>query len=352
MQGMSTAEKQQSLDSFLEPIEPTLELIDRSTLEPWAVCPMQAALREAGKTGPMPSIVDTGELVHLAFSAGVQEWISSNCEIGPAGIRQAVESAVRGSRPDLQPDAIAACRASIWEFSSFLSEINPRNIHAFDGGEHLGKSGQLAWDFPSAGVRLTSEIDFLWQTHAPDVLGEEDWKSGWKINWPGDIYKSFQFNVHAVLILNNYERAKAVDVTIWDVRRGRKSYPVRFERRDLGNFTARVHAALQSRYDHKDNPVPWPVADKCAMCQVARHCSASGEFGEIADDPAKALREYIAVDAKVDALKKALSAYVKAHGPIALETGERFAREHKSAPLVQLIVPKKRKQESENGDCD
>lgn len=363
MQSLSAADKQAALGAFVDPDPPPLELFDRSTLEPWAVCPMQASLRENGQAGPLPAIVDTGELVHLAFSAGIKAWLEACAnpddyklsEFNKAAlVRSAAMAAVKCSRPDLQPDAYAACRASVWEFSRFVTDINPENILAFDGGEDFGRSGQLAIDIPTAGVTLTSELDFLWQTHAPEVLGEKDWKSGWKVHWPEDVYKQFQFNVHAVLAFHNFPEAQALDVTICDVRRNRESYPVRFERKDLGLFMARINAALQSRYDHRDNPVPWPVAEKCGVCPVARHCSASGDIGQIAADPQAALREFVALSAKHKALAVELAAHVKSNGAIELETGERFASEHKSSPRAQLIAPKRAKKakESDGDDSD
>ena len=355
MKSLSPSEMKATLDSFVDMSDPGLEVVDRSSLEPWSECPMQASLLADGKQGPMPHFVEAGEQAHQAFSRAIGEWIDTNAEIGPKGIRETLESALIGSRPDLQPQTIASARASIWTFAAFLSEINPANILHFDGGERLGRSGQLAMDFPTAGVRYTSELDLVWQGPVKGVLQTEDWKTGWRFHRGWDVANSFQFQSHAVLLFEKYPEIAAVETRVWDTRRGAATYPAIFERAKQRVYLTRIHAALQSRYDHKDNPVPWPVAEKCERCQVARHCSASGDIGTVASDPAAALREYIALGAKTKALHGLLAAHVKNNGVIQLDTGERFASEHKSKPKVQLIAPPKgktKKDEANDDDSD
>jgi hypothetical protein len=352
---LTKEEKRKTLDAFSAyDDEPELEIVGRSEAEAWATCPMQASLSEAGKEGPLPGFVETGEQVHQAFGKAIQAWIDTDGEIGPQGIRDALTQALRGSRPDLQPQVIAAARASIWSFAAELSQVNPANILHFDGGEDR-QSGQLAMDLDTAGVRFTAELDLLWAGPAKGVLQLEDYKSGWRYFRGWDVFTSFQFQSYAVLILDNYPEAQAVECRVWNTRQGTKTYPVTFERDKLDNYLSRIHAALQSRYEHKDNPVPWPTVEKCERCHVARHCSASGDVGAIAADPAAALREYIALGAKYGALGKMLTAHVKANGEIQLDTGERFASEHKSKPKVQLIAPPKgktKKEESNDDDSD
>lgn len=345
MRNITPAERREALKSFVSHDEPVLEVVGRSEAEGWATCPAQQSLIEAGKEGPQPAYVETGEQVHQAFGKAIQAWIDSTGEIGPQGIREALEQALRGSRPDLQPQVIAAARASIWQFAAFLSEVNAGNILNFDGGE--GElSGQLAMDMPTAGVRFTGEVDLLWAGPQRGVLQLEDFKSGWRFHRGGDVYQSFQFSSYSCLIFDNYPDIQAVECRVWDTRRGTKTYPVLFERSKLDNYLARIHGALQSRHDHSDNPVPWPEETKCSFCPVARHCPASGDIGEIAADPAAALRQFIALDAKYAAAKKLLTGYSDQHGPIVDGTAA-FGRRPAEKPTAKLFTLKETESESE-----
>lgn len=356
MKPLSPAERQKALDAFV-PLddEPQLEVVGRSELEQWANCPMAAHLLEQGKGGPLPSYVEAGEQTHQAIGKAIQTWIDTAGEIGPHGIREALEQALRGSRPDVQPQVIASARASVWSFSHFLAEINPDNILHFDGGEGE-RSGQLAIDIPTAGVRYTGEMDLGWSGPMRGVIQLEDWKSGFRYYRGGDVYQSFQFQSYAVLILENYPDIDAVEVRVWNLRQNTKTYPVMFTRDKLDQYMGRIHAALQARYENNFGPIPpqpWPAEDKCSRCRVARHCPAAGDIAEVQRDPQAALRVYIAKKASLAADFQLLAAQQKHHGPIELPTGERFAAEHKSKPKAQLIVPKgKPTPKEESGDDD
>jgi hypothetical protein len=351
MKPATPTERRDALRSFTAYDEPTLEVVGRSELENWSLCPAMASLIEQGKGGPLPGYVATGELVHQAIGKTVQTWIDTAGEIGPKGIRETLEQALRGTRPDLQPQVIAACRPSLWSFAAFLSEVNPGNILHFDGGEGE-RSGVLAMDLPSAGVRYCGEMDLLWAGPARGVLQLEDYKSGYRYFRGWDVLASFQFQSYAVLIFENYPDVQAVECRVWNTRQNTKTYPVMFERAKLDNYLARIHAALQSRYDHREKPEPWPTEEKCGRCPVAMHCPASGDVGMVAADPVAALNNYIALGEKYAAAGKVLTAHVKAHGPIEGD-GVRFAAEHKSKPRPQLIAAKtQEKPDDSDGDTD
>lgn len=357
MKAATTAELRDALDAFwpLEPQAEELALVRRSDLERWAECPAMAALTEGGKEGPRPDYIEVGEQVHQAISTAIRDWCESDGEIGPVGIRQSLEQALRGSRPDVQPQVIAAARASLWAFGGFLAEIHPANILAFDGGEEIGRSGQLAIDLPTAGVRYTGEVDLLWAGPEKNLLHLEDWKSGWRFFRGYDVANSFQFQSYAVMTFAVYPSIEAVEIRVWNLRNNTRTYPVFLERAKSDQYLARIHAAIQVRRNYRDDPVPWPAAEKCGRCPVALHCPASGDIGEVARDPLAALRQYIALQAKLGELEGLLKRHVKQHGPIQLDSGERFSAEWKTAPKPQLIVPKARtpKVEAEdesNGD--
>ena len=86
MKPITPAEHRQALNSFTAYDEPELEVVGRSESQGWGTCPAMQSLIEAGKEGPKPAYVETGEQVHKALGKAVQAWIDSTGEIGPQGI--------------------------------------------------------------------------------------------------------------------------------------------------------------------------------------------------------------------------------------------------------------------------
>lgn len=317
MKKISPAERREALKSLVD-ADPgaDFDVVDRSTLERAMSCPWQAKAVESGRCKTMPLIAEAGEAGHQAFSVGVHGWIDSRGAISPSDLRQDVELAVRNSRPDLQPDAIKAIQPSIWAFANLLQAIHPGNILAFDGGEDIDRSGQLAIDFPDLRTRYTSELDLLYQGDCPEVLEEVDYKTGWKHHTAELIRDSFQFQSHAVLALEKYPETKALRVRVFDTRFRSLSYGVYFERAKLHDWKVRIRGAIEARrLSQQDNPPTWPTLEKCSICPAAALCPVADEpIGDLHRDPAEFVKRLVAVEARADAMRTMAAKYVDETG--------------------------------------
>jgi hypothetical protein len=245
---------------------PPLQTVDRSTLERSANCPWQAKAIADGRCKSVGILAEVGEAVHVAFGEVLHSWIDSRGAMSPMDLRQDLEFAVTNSRPDLQPQAIRAMQGALWQWSQLVYVINPHNILAFDGGEDIDRSGQLAIDFPDLGVRYTSEIDLLYQGDCPDVLEEVDYKTGWKEHTTEDIRDSFQFQSHAVLALEKYPKSQALRIRVFDTRSRQLSYAVHFPRERLHQWKVRIRSGIDAwRVSQQDMHSAAPARRKRAQ---------------------------------------------------------------------------------------
>lgn len=303
-------------------------VVDRSTLERYASCPAQARFVDDGQVRAAGLIAASGSEVHNAISKTITSYIDQQGTLSPSAVREMLEVNLRGTRPDVQPDAIKGFRASTWAFADYLANIHFQNVLHWDGGKGE-KSGQLAFDFDDLQLRVTSEVDLLHTTAAPDLLAELDWKSGWKMWSVEDVRDSFQFGLHAFLILKNYEAVKAVRIAIWNTRMGKRTWPTEFTRGDLPAIEARIRAAAGFYLQYREMPPElaetWPVIEKCQICPAAHLCPAADKDAkEISENPAAFVDQMVAVGAKYDAMVKIASKYVDKNGDIVTPSGAAF----------------------------
>jgi hypothetical protein len=302
-------------------------VVDRSTLERFADCPMQGRLDEKHKHS-LPGIAWGGQEIHEAISRTIQIYIDSSGVISPFELKQEMESQLWSARSDLQPEAIRGFSRSIYAFAQYLSEIHFENILRFDGGEGM-KSGQLAWDFDTLKVCVTSEVDFLHSTPSPSLLSEIDWKTGWKKWTEEDVRSSFQFQLHAFLVLMNYPEVEALRVVIWNTRHRTKTWDVDFRRDQLEPIRFRIMKAIENWWKFRSmeiEDVPaWPVTEKCELCDYAIHCPvADGEIVDVNNDPQAFVEQMVVLTQRLDSMKKAGKSYVKLHGDIWTLNGDAF----------------------------
>jgi hypothetical protein len=316
MKGITPAERQEALKAFVELPEENIAVLDRSTLERAASCPWAAKAVQDGRCKAVGILAEAGEEAHKAFSEAIHVWIDSHGALSPADLRLEVENAVANARPDLQPEATRAIQGAIYSFAGLVHGIHPGNILAFDGGEDIDKSGQLAIDFPDLCVRYTSELDLLYQGDCPEVGEEVDYKTGWKTWSTEDIRDSFQFQSHAVLALEKYKQWKALRVRVFDTRHRNLTYGVYFPRERMHEWKVRIRASIGAWYEtQQDNPPTWPTVEKCAICSAAAICPVADEpIADLARDPVAFVEKLIAVEARADAMKKLASQWVDETG--------------------------------------
>lgn len=320
MKRATPAEQQAALDALC-PLEetPKLTVLDRSTLEAWATCPFQAAAVHRDKRVNVENtLLVAGQEGHDALSRATLEYVrSGGVEMSPRELSDTLALELQNSRPDVQPEVIDGVKRSIYAWGQFLGRISPLNILAFDGGEEVGKSGQLSLDFPAAGVRVTSEIDLLHSGPSIDLLHECDYKTGHKVHTAADVADSFQFGLHAVLVFAAYPAVRAVEVVVWNTRTNNRTFRVIFERDREPELRARVAGAIQSwwTWNGVRTPECWPTFEHCSMCDAAAFCPVADQpTRDCATDPVGALNQYLAADARAEALKKLLVARVDAAG--------------------------------------
>lgn len=311
-------EPQKTIASFVDLDDDSgIDVLDRSDLEIFGLCPLQAVLR--AKYPPLTSFAaESGQQVHNAYGETVGEFIASGGAMSGRDLTDCLMGKLRSSRPDVQVDALTGGAPMARTFCYELTRIGHFNILCHDGGEGDSCS-QLSWEIEGLGLRATSELDLLVKTPIPTLLEEHDYKTGWKHNSATDVKKSFQFALHAALVFHNYPDVETLAVTVWDTRRNRRTQPAIFERRFESDYRLRIRTAAGEWWRWHDKPIEdvpaWPLAEKCDICDVIGRCTVPN----VADDcePSRWVDAMIVVDS----LKKKMTKHVDAHGPIRSSDG-------------------------------
>lgn len=350
---LTPEQRREALGSFIELPDDEYSVVDRSTLQNALECPWRAKAIQDGRCSTVGVMAEAGEEAHKAFGEVLHSWIDSRGAMSPADLRIDVELAVRNSRPDLQPEAVKAIQSSVWSWASLVHSIHPENILAFDGGQDIDRSGQLAIDFDDLRIRYTSELDFLYQGDCPDVGEEVDYKTGYRHHTTELIKDSFQFQSHAVLALEKYPQWKALRVRVFDTRFRNLSYGVYFPRERMHEWKVRIRGAVDAyRASQQDEPPTWPTVEKCGICPAASICPvADQQFIELSDTETF-VRKMVAIDARLSAMQKIAAAWVDAHGREMVAGTAAFGRakppDKRKKPAGLYSISK----EKANGDSD
>lgn len=309
----------------LTPID-DLPLLDRSRLETWATCPLRGRLVDT-VVKSVDSIAETGNQVHHAMSEMIRFYIES-FERYPSRTElvEYLHDRCRESRPDVQPDVLAAMKASRWSIVEYILNIAPKNVLLFDGGEGK-RSGQLAVDLESVPVRVTSEVDLVHATESKDVITEIDWKSGHKHWTDADVKSAFQFQMHAFLLFDRFPDVQCVRTRIWNTRSNHLTYTVEFTRDRLADYAARVTTAASEWYRWNvlrpdKTPDAWPARDKCDTCPAVGICTAADV--DLTMTPETQLRGLCLLTERTKTITKRLAAIVKETGRDVVSDGIAF----------------------------
>ena len=308
--------------------EDALATVDRSTLENYATCPLMGRLKETGVGKSAGKLAEDGEEVHRSLGVVLSEYVASEGNMTPAELSERALSELRDARPDLQPDVVEASRRMLWPWARYVAGVNPHNILHYDGGSGAW-SGQLAHDFETQQARVTSEIDLAHVGASAEVIEEVDYKTGWKKHTDEGVRESFQFQLHALLLMHTYPQVEEVRVRVWVTRHGYMTRRVAFTRGDLPTIEARVLSALAAwNANRNQDPADveaWPVREKCALCDAVNYCTACDrDISDFALDPCAAVDTMAALEAKLGGLVKLARAYVKQHGEIVTPNGNAF----------------------------
>ena len=302
--------------AFVDLDDTPLPLVDRSTLARYAVCPRQARYIETGAVLDQTAESESGNAVHDAMSRLISAYVDSGGALTPSELVQEIDSSLLGSRPDIQPDAIRGCRASMWHVAKFVASKHPDNLLRFDGGEG-DRSGQLAWDLPETGCRVTSEIDLLHSGPAPTLLHELDWKSGRGHYSVLAVRDALQFQLHWWLVAQNYPDIEALSVSVWHTRSNERTIAVQFTRRDLPAIGARIRHAAGLWREHQENQPEttpaWPTTAKCSECPAVFDCDAAkGRWECVGADPGGYVDRLTIAEAACKRMRAEASRFVRA----------------------------------------
>lgn len=358
---MSTIEERplDPIASFLEidDAAPAVPVADRSTLERYVSCPSQARFVETGRVNNSSALANAGQEVHHALGETLNDYVREQGLLTKFNLHQRAEEHLLAARPDVQPEALRAFKRALWPWAELISSIAYPNLLHYDGG--VGRrSGQLAADV--GGIRVTSEIDLLYASPSKAILEEVDYKSGHKLYSHQEVWDSFQFGLHALLVFANYPEVQALRVRVWNSRSNGLTWPVEFrreqasvydvpqergpDRRVVGPIYARVNEAvaawLKWRNHEPEKAAAWPELTKCSICPAAIFCPVAGdEVWQLNDDPGAFVDQMVAVEAKLKAMKKLAGKYVDKNGDIVSESGACYGGEKpksKKKPVKSL----------------
>ena len=318
---------------------PAVPTVSRSDLERYAgadACPFAAVALERGDVLEASRPMVVGQEAHRIIGEAVA------LRVRGATLGELVDAIIDGasqSRPDVQADVCDALRP--WAARKISEAIcvapdgcdrNPDDIIAFDEGEEFDRGGALALDVEDpAGdaLRLVCEVDLL----VAGVNGHEldlfDWKSGF-MRWSSeDVVRSFQFGTfYSHLVFKNFPDCYRLNVHVVMPKLNAVAIGTLDRDRVEDIQFGRIMTAIEARHRAQaaDVPARWPIVGKCETCPVLSKCPTANSKidGDVEADPANAVREWLAIDARAGERMRAIKAHVKKNGPIELDNGKTF----------------------------
>lgn len=297
---------------------------DRSTLERYATCPLSARLAEKHlkSAGKMAAV---GNEAHDAISATIKYFVKvfdeTNEYVNPSEIDRVLTAEMLRSRPDVQPEVFKSIRDS-WGVVKLIHDAKPWGIVKHDGGDG-DRSGQMAEDVETECglVQVTSEIDFLAATASREVVRAVDWKTGWGEWSEGDVEDAFQMQLLSWLVFCQFpgdDKGPPVEEVLFQVyntRTYRLTHPVRFLRRNMAQYAARVAEAAEVWALNRSAPISsvpaWPTREGCQQCDAAAFCTAcDDDVGDANRSPETWLKILHATECKADSIRKTLAEIV------------------------------------------
>jgi len=321
------------LDLLDAPDPPPVVLLDRSLLDDYSQCPFKGHAKETKLVEDISDEALSGQHAHDVIAALVQAVVDQSTEPVADALIEA-----QMSRPDLQPDVLAAVRWSLRDIFKYLYFVpvdewpqprrNPADILRYDGGKGE-RCSQLAWDI-LPGTRLTSELDLVMAGPDAETLDETDWKTGHTIYNATGIAYSFQFQMHAALVFHSYPGCQTLRVRVWHTRFNSVTGWAVFKRERLPDLEGRLLTTVQAREQafkavaNGGQPDTWPSMTKCERCPARHVCPrVTAPAWRIMDDPAEDAKTTDVMQIEVDKRWKTLTEHAIAQGaPIDLGGGE------------------------------
>lgn len=321
-------------------------ILDRSRLESFATCPMQAylsilwdvikAMADGYQVFPWEKkIYDAADTELLAEMTKVQ-YQSTDGAMAECGIQihALILRAFEACKNDLQmvPQWFVENLPKIKPNMTPMAIRHARHVGEMIADYHVNVIGLelqvslviVAETDTTPAIVVTTRIDLLGS--GKGGLHVVDWKTGYKRRNNSETLESFQAGFIALLLFSQEEYKDVDTIHFWyyETMFGTKAY-ARFDRNEehprLPGLTTEV--ALKGRaleavkLFQEDCKEAWPLPESCAWCDVIRFCpKASIGAKEIADDPAAFIDSLVVLEALVKERKKAATLYIKGHGAL------------------------------------
>lgn len=301
------------------------DTVDHSTLAAFCECPSRGRMVSDGIVTECSRDLLVGQELHDCLARVTKQFIRIGATVTNTELASWLREELAHVRPDLQPSVLDAIRPTVWSWANWLWEQGRLSIMRHDGGEGQ-YSGQLAVNI--SGVLVTSELDLLLATPSPELVRIVDYKSGWS-NWDEDaISNSLQFQLHAFLVMTNYEQVESVDVRVWKTRTNSLTHAVRFKRTRMDEIRARLEQAVEVWKRNRQLPLAevdcHPKFDYCQHCPALLMCEPGQRCTGVFQPPEGLLSELVQLTARCDRITEILSEQVDATGQDVTVNGHAF----------------------------
>lgn len=327
--------------------KPQPVVIDRSSVERYAVCPMQGYLCGQQQYRADSKLADTGTIIHELIREAIE-----NCREDLSMVADYFCNELPRVRPDVQPEALRAGQFVADE----LSRINYTSILLCEQQiDFPPRSEDGTVDNCPAWLLSPKGVPMVWTTKPDLVMSGNrnslvvyDWKTGFKRRTNEEAYDEFQTAFIAFLLWQLYPDVEDIHFFYKETRWGHSAYAQLArskEHRTLPHLTteaafqARILAACQ--YWFMESKDTWPIYEKCILCPVTKQCpNANADAIELAHDPRLFVDRMTTLQALLDQMDETAKTWVKANGAI-----EGTASIYDFIPPAPKFMPKLRAKE-------
>lgn len=278
-------------------------IIQRSEAQEHKRCARQAHFRQhrAVKDADVDRLRNVGSAFHDIMRDYLSDLLATQQRADPDALRDRAASGPADLQPDLNWCAkLTAPRVGIWQ----VSYVSHETQYAYKV-PNLGPHGET--------VVFTCQADLLERGDTPSEFRIRDWKTGWAKSG-----HEFQAMFYAVVIARSLENCKSVTWQPFYCRFGTWGRAEVFEPEDIDAAEGVIRGAAMDMLSDTTHD-PNPGFERCRICAYVELCDASRRFADIETNPEAFAAGTQKLAEELKARYKAMTAYVKGHGPILLD---------------------------------
>jgi len=287
-------------------------IADRSALEKYAICPLQAYLCRKHNIEGGNKLADTGNIVHDLIHEAIVF-----CEGDTDYIADYFLEELPKVRPDIQPEAIRAARFVCDE----LANMPIDRLMAVEKQIDYTLLPETATPPGKGPFTITTCPDMLFHGR-DDTLVVYDWKTGYKRRSNDEAHDAYQTCHIAYILWQMYPTVDVIHFFYKETRWGSVAYARldrNYEHPRLPHLT--TEAAFAGRImeavklwlgDCRD---AWPERKKCLWCNAIFKCNFADALArDIKTETKAAVDHYQVLQAMCDNYKKAFTDLIKGGG--------------------------------------